>query len=58
MMEKQSKHENVITIWDEQINNSPTLKAKLNQIRLYLYFRYKPNLMPTFSFNLSLDKGA
>jgi hypothetical protein len=35
-MEKQSKHENVITIWDEHIKKGPTLKVKLNEIRLFL----------------------
>jgi hypothetical protein len=31
---------------------SPNLRAKLNEIGLYLYFRYRPNLMPMFSFSL------
>jgi hypothetical protein len=51
-MENQSKHENVVAIWDDQIKNVPTLKAKLNEIGFYLYLRYKPNLMLMFSFNL------
>jgi hypothetical protein len=37
MMKNQSKHENVIAIWDEQNKKCPTLKAKVNEIGLYLY---------------------
>jgi hypothetical protein len=29
-----------------------TLKAKLNEIGLYLYIRYMPNLMTMFNFSL------
>jgi hypothetical protein len=29
-MENQSKHENVIAIWDEKIKKGSTLKTKLN----------------------------
>jgi hypothetical protein len=52
MMENQSKHENVIAIWDEQNKKCPTLKAKLNEIGLYLYLRYRPHLMRMFNFSL------
>jgi hypothetical protein len=36
MIENQSKHENVIAIWDESVKKGSTLKVKLNEIRLYL----------------------
>jgi hypothetical protein len=49
MMQNQSKQENVIAIWDEKIKKASTFKAKLNEIGLYLYLRYRPNLMLMFN---------
>ncbi len=48
-MQNQSKQENVIAIWDEKIKKASTFKAKLNEIGLYLYLRYRPNLMLMFN---------